>query len=227
MVNSNLAATSLQNAKPGEIISFGNYQQTAEPSDKTPIKWHVLQNSVEELFILSEHILDCKRYHGEFTDITWVDCDLRKWLNDEFFNAAFSNSEKDIINTTPCTGNGENSRDTDDKVFLLSVDEVKNLTDIPGKNGFAVKRRALGTEFAKLKKADGCHLYVYDGSGENNYIVENGKKYGCSWWWSRTQLGSLSRATFIGPRSSIRSYGRINRFRYGVRPALKLNLLAS
>lgn len=65
----------LQNAKPGEIITFGTYPQTSDGTDATPINWRVLQNSGSELFILSEHILDCKRYHGKSVDITW----LIKW----------------------------------------------------------------------------------------------------------------------------------------------------
>lgn len=65
---------------------------------------------------------------------------------------------------------------------------------------------------------------MYDGKVRDNYIIENGEEFGCSWWWLITQLGSSSRAVFIGPRSSIRSYGRVNLARYGVRPALKINL---
>ena len=123
-----------------------------------------------------------------------------------------------------CQAAGPKGHDTEDKVFLLGVAEVKSLTDKHGKDICGAKRRAVGTEVAKVKKTDGCHLYVYDGSVSDGYITENGKKEGCSWWWLRTQLGSSSRATFIGPRSSVRSYGRVSIFRYGVRPALKLNL---
>jgi hypothetical protein len=65
-------------------------------------------------------------------------------------------------------------------------------------------------------------LYVYDKSESDNYITENGKKLGCSWWWLRTQPGSSSRAAFVGTRASIRSYGRVNLKYYGVRPAIKL-----
>jgi uncharacterized protein DUF6273 len=216
----NLASAPHRSAKPGEIITFGNYPQTAEGVDTTPIKWRVLQNSGRELFILSEYILDCKRYHREYTDITWRDCDLRKWLNDEFYDAAFNAAEKGFVNTTHCTDNGEGSPDTEDKVFLLGIAEVKSLTDILGKD----IRRAVGTEFARVKKADGCRLYVYDKRESDNYITENGKKLGYSWWWLRTQPGSSSRAAFIGTRASIRSYGRVNLIYYGVRPALKLNL---
>ena len=82
------------------------------------------QNSGRELFLLSEYILDCRRYHGESVDmkwrdsvdITWHDCDLRKWLNDEFYNTAFNATEKEFIKTTHCADNGEGA-DTEDKVF--------------------------------------------------------------------------------------------------------------
>lgn len=215
-----LKMTVFGTAQPGEIITFGIYPQTADGADRTPIKWRVLQNSGRELFILSEYILDCKRYHGEYADITWRDCDLRKWLNDEFYSAAFNAVEKGFVKTACCTDNGEGSPDTEDKVFLLGVAEVKELTDVLGKD----MRRAMGTEFTKVRKADGCHLYVYDKSVEGDYINQNGKKHGCSWWWLRTQGSSSSRAFFIGTRASVRSYCRVNRASYGVRPALKLNL---
>ncbi|WP_282433061.1 DUF6273 domain-containing protein [Desulfosporosinus youngiae] len=42
-------------------------------------------------------MLDCKQYHSGDTDIIWRDCDLRKWLNHEFYNAAFNDSEKRFI----------------------------------------------------------------------------------------------------------------------------------
>ena len=219
-----LAAAPYRNAKPGEIITFGIYPQTADGEDRTPIKWRVLQNSGSELFLLSERLLDCKRYHSEYKDITWRDCDLRKWLNDTFYNAAFHAVEKGFIKTTHCTDNGEDSPDTEDNIFLLSVIEARSLTDIGGKDTPGAKRRAVGTEFARVKKADGCRLYVYDKTNSDDYLMENGEKLGCSWWWLRTQLGEASRATFVGTRNSIRSYGRVNLACYGVRPALKLHL---
>lgn len=215
--------------KPGEIITFGTYPQMADGADRTPIKWRVLQNSGSELFILSEYILDCKRYHGksveikwrDCVDITWYDCDLRKWLNDEFYNTAFNDTEKEFIKTTHCTDNGEGAPDTEDKIFLLSVNEIKDLPDKYGKDF----RRAIGTDFAKTKKPDGCYLYVYDKANKDNYIIRNGEEAGCSWWWLRTQGNKPSRAFFIGTNRSIRSYGNNSSARDGVRPALKINLV--
>ncbi len=223
----NLASAPHPSAKPGEVITFGTHPQTADGTDRTPIKWQVLQNSGtgSELSILSKYILVCKRYHSEFVDITWRDCDLRKWLNDESYNAAFNAAEKEVVAAILCTDNGEGSPDTEDKVFLLSVAEVRKLTNVAGKDIFDRERRAVGTEFAGLRKADGCRLYVYDKSVSADSITENGRKHGCLWWWLRTQPSSSSRAAFVGARASIRGYARVNRISYGVRPALRLNLV--
>ncbi|GKU79100.1 DUF6273 domain-containing protein [Paenibacillus sp. L3-i20] len=218
------ASTLYRSAKVGEIITFGTYPQMEDGADRTPIKWRVLHNSGVELFLLSEYMLDCKRYHEEYIDTTWSDSDLRKWLNDEFYNVAFNDSEKGFIKTTHCTDNGEGSTDTEDNVFLLSTTEAKQLTHKLGEDTLSANRRAIGTSFSKIKKNDGCYLYVYDKKVNDNYINENSKVLGCSWWWLRTQLGRSSRAFFVGPRNSIRSYGRVNLACYGVRPAMKINL---
>lgn len=220
----------LQNAKPGETIIFGAYPHTAGGTDRTSVQWRVLQNSGSELFILSERILDCKRYHGKSVDVTWYDCvdivwrdcDLRHWLNNEFYNTAFDATEKELIKTTHCEDNGEDSQDTEDKVFLLSVSEIKALTDIQGKDLL----RTVGTDFAKTRKSDGCNLYVYDKSNKDNYIILEGEEAGCSWWWLRTQGNKPSRAYFVGTGCSIRSYANVSAARDGVRPALKININA-
>ncbi|MCG7408972.1 DUF6273 domain-containing protein [Paenibacillus sp. ACRRX] len=227
MEDDNLAFTSNRNFKPGEIITFGLYPQS-DDGIELPIQWRVLHNSGSELFILSEYILDCKRYHGssveikwqDCVDITWSDCDLRKWLNNEFYNNAFGDVEQELIKTTHCTDNGVGSPDTDDKVFLLSVTEIKDFSVIHGKE----LRRAIGTDFAKTRKNDGCSLYVYDKTDKDNYIIRNGEEVGCSWWWLRTQGNKPSRAYFVGPSCSIRSYANVSLARDGVRPALIMKL---
>ena len=209
-----------RNAQPGETIAFGMYPQTAEDTDRMPIRWRVLHNSSGELLLLSERILDCRRYHRDYVDVTWRDCDLRQWLNHEFYHAAFDATESNLVKTALCTDNGENSQDTEDKVFLLGVSELTELTGLYGKE----IRRAVGTDFAKVEKADGCRLYVYDKSVEADYLTIDGRRHGCSWWWLRTQLREQSRAAFVGTRASIRSYGRVNLPWYGVRPAISLSL---
>lgn len=216
------------NLKPGAQIHFGNYPQEAEGQDKSPILWRILAVSDKALLLLSEEILDCKRYHGktkdikwkDCVDVTWRDCDLRHWLNHDFYDAAFSSEEKKHIQTTLCKDNGESCQDTEDKVFLLSVAEVKALIG----DEYRAKRRATATPYAKAKKSDGCNLYVYDKTNRDNYVERDGEQLGCSWWWLRTQGNKPSRACFIGTGDTIRSYANVSSPRDGVRPAIRINL---
>lgn len=218
----------IENFNTGDIITFGNYPQSADGKENAQIKWIVLENTGSELFLLSKCILDCKRYHGKTADITWWDamdttwdsCDLRSWLNNEFYKAAFNDNEKKLIKTTICKDNGVGCPDTEDKVFLLSVNEIKDTSDKLGKDFI----RTIGTDFAKNKKADGCNLYVYDKSKKVDYVNIDGKEMGCSWWWLRTQGNKPSRAYFMGTGASIRSYANVSSARDGVRPALKIRL---
>ena len=64
-------------------IYFGNYFQS-NSTTKEPVKWRVLSNSGEELFLLSDQNLDAQPYHSRRTSITWADSSLRKWLNETF-----------------------------------------------------------------------------------------------------------------------------------------------
>ena len=67
--------------------------------------------------------------------MTWETCTLRKWLNDDFLNAAFTEEEQAKLDTVTVTAdrNPEYStgpgNDTQDKVYLLSIDEVNLYSD--------------------------------------------------------------------------------------------------
>lgn len=43
----------------------------------------VLDRSGSVVLLLSDRILGCKRYHHEFVETTWRQCDPRAWLNYE------------------------------------------------------------------------------------------------------------------------------------------------
>ena len=84
------------------------------------------------MFVVSKYVLANKYYH-DWGDIpTWETCTLRTWLNEDFYNSAFSDSEKEMIVTrklkNPDYGakGASGGNDTEDKVFLLSVEDVTN-----------------------------------------------------------------------------------------------------
>jgi hypothetical protein len=202
----------IERAAVDDLLEFGAYPQTGAHGGGEPIRWRVLDVSGHDVLVVSDRILDCRRYHRGPTGTTWRDCDLRAWLGDEFFPAAFDADERRIVVPTTCSDNGDGSPDTVDRVFLLSVREVRSLTTATATG--LPRRSAIGTPFAREPKADGCRLYVYDKGVEKDYVMEDGERFGCSWWWTRTQLqiqdGRSSRAAFIGARGDVKSYGRVD-----------------
>ena len=108
----------------GDRFDFGRYPQGSSGEIK-PITWRVLRRDSESLLVIAEMSLDCKRYNEKCVDITWADCTLRDWLNDEFYKKAFNEQERSLIKKTALTNNAGPS--TEDYVFLLSVDEARSL----------------------------------------------------------------------------------------------------
>ena len=205
------------------VIELGAYPQATAEAE--PIRWHVLERSSTNngLLLVSDRILDCKRYAAAFAPTTWQDSDVRAWLDDEFLPTAFDAAERKRIRTTTCTDNGDGTPATRDRVFLLGVDEVRRLTDPPRRNRLP-RRAATATDFARATKPDGTRLYVYDKTVELDYVVDDdGVRRGCSWWWLRTQpktrTDSDARAAFVGARGDVKTYGRVN-LPNGIRPAI-------
>ncbi len=154
----------------GELFDFGRYPQGAN-GEIEPITWRVLQREADYLLAIAEKGLDCKQYNEKWCDITWADCTLRRWLNSEFYNEAFNEQERKCILKTSIVNNA--GPDTEDYIFLLSVDEAKSLFADDG------VRRAKPTE----------------------YTVKNGvhtSNNGCCVWWLRTRGGRDDYAAFEG-----------------------------
>ena len=124
-------------------VYFGNYKQSSDGEGGfkvEPIKWRVLQNADGRLFILTDKNIDAAKPHNATGDATWETLALRKFLNgygdysnkDNFIGTAFTDLERESIAVShietpvnPKTGTiGGNP--TDDKVFLLSIQEARN-----------------------------------------------------------------------------------------------------
>lgn len=121
----------LKNIKVGSYINFGAYEQDNNTSNgKEDVEWLVLEIKDGKALVISKYSLDCKPYNTSSTDVTWETCTLRRWLNNDFINAAFSAEEKAIIPTVTVSSdkNPEYSTNpgnaTQDQVFLLSITEA-------------------------------------------------------------------------------------------------------
>jgi hypothetical protein len=118
--------------KEGNIVWFGNYE------------WRVLEVREDKALLLSEYVTEFRAYHAEafpedeimteekFIDrfyTTWAECDLRAYLNGPFYKAFGEDVRARIVQTH--NENKDNQwygtpggEDTDDYIFLLSLEEV-------------------------------------------------------------------------------------------------------
>ena len=103
-------------------VKFGSYWKNN--ARKKHLKWLVLDEKDGKTLLLAKHGLDCRQYgtYGTSCSITWENCDLRKWLHSTFINNAFSEEEQQAI--IPTQNKTNDNVETEDKVFLLSVEEA-------------------------------------------------------------------------------------------------------
>lgn len=220
--------------KAGDFVCFGRYPQstlgTSAPSAGTdnvdwvkandvknnnvltyyviePIVWRVLENSGDELFLLSENIVDCIPYNTSLPSVAWENCTIRKWLNDikesdSFINKAFNTAEKTAINFTATTGDNnsgystEGGNDITDQIFFLSFDD------------------------ANIYFADDADRIAYNTSYSASIYF-----FHADYWWLRTPPGGLAGyAAYVSDYGKVYSGGHHVFYIVGVRPALKLNL---
>ncbi|MBR6090156.1 MAG: hypothetical protein IKP86_09505, partial [Anaerolineaceae bacterium] len=113
----------------GDTFSFGRYEQDSR-SGADLIEWQVLAIEDGRALVISRYALEPMRYNRQYENTTWETSSLRKWLNGEFYNSAFSADEKSCISET-AVSNPDNQKygtgggnDTQDKIFLLSIDEA-------------------------------------------------------------------------------------------------------
>lgn len=53
----------------------------------------VLDVKEGQVLLLSNNALDAKAYNDEKIDVSWENCTLRKWLNNDFYETAFYEQE--------------------------------------------------------------------------------------------------------------------------------------
>lgn len=170
-------------AKIGDRVIFGSYEQDNNiDNGKESIEWVVLDVNENGVMLISKLGLDCKPYHEREMGITWENCSLRKWLNNDFINSAFSDEEKAYIQMVTVPAHKKLKYDTDpgndtqDKVFILSsieaVECFRNTSD----------QQCMPTAFAVA-------------NGAVNY--EDGK----CWWWLRSPSGMQEAAETFGTKN--------------------------
>lgn len=198
----------------GGYITLGSYEQDNDlENGKEAIEWLVLDVKDGKALVVSKYILDFQLFHAKAEDFTWGICSSRTWLNDTFYNTAFSADDKAKILTSTVDNpanplyNATDSSPTNDKLFLLSMQEVEEYFDS------STERAATPTAYAMDR-----------GVGAD-------EKTGNAWWWLRNNGVYARYAALVARSGLVMGYGtshnasaHFTQSDCGIRPAMWITL---
>jgi len=121
--------------QPGNTVRFGMFPQKMD-FDMEPLEWHVLAAENGKALLLSEKALISISDRMKQKDV-WAGSYVRELLNNGFYDMAFSEKEKEkIITVMNKTGDNKAQKvkggpDTQDRIFLLSLEEVEQYLPDP------------------------------------------------------------------------------------------------
>ena len=188
--------------------------------------WNILDIKNNAALIITEGIIEHRRYHDAYEEITWAECSLRKYLNGEFYDRFSAADQSRIIpvinkNLDNQWYGSRGGEDTEDRIFLLSLEEVSC--------------KYFGDSSSKLYNPGKNQRYWFERKDKNNSkrISVNNKEEWYYWWWLRSPGRVNKKAVYMFPNGNIGIQGN-NIFkgniaegecRGGIRPALWLNLV--
>ena len=196
-------AVPFSEAEVGNVVTFGRYEQdNVFDGQEEEIEWIVMEKRDDgAMMLMSLFCLDGGRYSFSEGDVTWETSYARSFLNGDFYYAAFNAQEQARILTTRVhTENNEvfgtsGGNDTDDKVFLLSLDEVRRFYGIEEVvETFYKKVFAEASEYTKTKDV---------------WLEVEGNDR--CWWWLRSGGGDQTRACEVGSMGYL-SYNGTNAY---------------
>lgn len=237
----------IADASVGDIVYFGSYEQDNNLKNGTePVAWYVLDKADGEATLLSVYLLDRRQYHENNISITWEDCILRSWLNDRFYNMAFSEKEQaaivnaNIVNEDNPYYGTKGGFDTADKVWLLSLGEAMRYFHIDmdvwvdyingNMDWYEYAIYCYGQDNRVCAKptvyaaARGAYAYSEENAqGDTDYSgYDMSYAVGSGWWWLRSPGNYAISAAGIYYCGDVRSLGSYVSNDGGVRPALKV-----
>ena len=174
----------LASAAVGDTVTYGAYEQDNDfANGQEALEWIVLDKAEDgSMLLISKYGLDAQG-RGERKDrqdrFDWAKSNHRTWLNDEFLNTAFTATEQKVIRTTELNNQYElygktYGTNTEDKVFLLSKEEVEKY--------FSEQYSGICVPTAYAKDNAKAWTFKY----KENIWYEYGDFDGNCAWWLRT-----------------------------------------
>lgn len=193
-----------QKVEEGSIVTLGKYNRGHEVG-RTDVEWIVLKVEGNKALLITKNVIDAMPFNEEEYaagkgEVTWENCTLRKWLNNDFYSRAFTDEERSVILTSTLK-NPDNEafgtkggNDTEDKVFILSYAEIKEYYGFQYEDeeyGGGYNEGLISSPVDEIIGADRCLMWeIYKDTYEKHL-----KEYGYSEavigrkvaeWWTRT-----------------------------------------
>ena len=164
---------------PGTVIQLGQYEQDNKPDNgQEAIEWVILEVNDGKALLLCRQALDCFAFNEENQNESWETSSIRTWLNETFFQNAFSPYEQQAVFPASVSNaadecnpewNKVEASATKDRVFLLSYAEI--LRYFSEQNG----RKTTSTEFARGRGAGAPGLFTFIISETDWWLRSPGK----------------------------------------------------
>lgn len=186
-----------------ETATFGSFYQDASGSTLAPVKWIVLDEQDGYTLLMADQIIASRGWMDTDSEgATWAETDLRRWLDNDFYNVAFSDEEKShmalfdavqLRNPRYGTSAGEA---TVDPVSLLSYQELIHYMPTDE------ERKTTPTDYAI---AEGCYQNT-DGDAA---------------WWLRSPGPTADAPEYLASQGNLGARAHhINDSTIGVRPVV-------
>jgi len=233
----------------GDIVVLGKYEQDGKADNGAEnIEWIVLDVKETSVLIISKYALAAMPFHNAAGETNWETGSIRTWLNGEFIEKAFDETERTYLTTSSVenkdyylgitaegilkaqnTGDGleevayhtAGGNTTTDKVFLLSVDEANEYFST------SEDRSSVFTSAAREQFLGYCieDAKAY-GMTDEKMIRDNVEKWeqehgtGSCYWWLRSPGMSSSYCSVVDIDGKMINSQSADNKEGGVRPAM-------
>ena len=178
---------------------------------RQPIEWIVLEynSKAQKALIITKYAIDSEGFancpiFGRGYETSWKESYLREWLNNDFLSDSFNDKERSRILSGYTPSGKRNCPRTIDKVFLLSLDEVKKY--FPNKHSAA----------SLLPMVDDL---TATGSADHPINIT----YYPAFWWTRTVSHKKYLIKVVDPEGEFCDFDS-NSDETGVRPAMWIKI---
>jgi hypothetical protein len=218
-----------------KIITFAGYD------------WRVLDAEGEKTLLLSAKILARKPYDREIrsqdlVETTWEECQLRAYLNGEFYDSLGADDRAKIVPTKIKNQANQwygtaGGNDSDDCIFLLSLEEVikyfgdsGQLANKPSNDYKApyyppymqLQPGGFAAAYASAREDENDITYIKDQYSEERIAYD--LDHQAQVWWLRSPGNLGICAAIVGDEGNIGVAGYGTNSKVGVRPALWVKL---